>query len=120
MFCGRFRAAAFGHWLTSPVSGGGAPLNWVPEPVVATVVADEVDELDEMDDAELDRWRPFRPNIALTSSVMGVAGWPPLLPHAGLLRGKEGGLATAVMGGCRGGEDTWLGWRSRGGYSLLT
>lgn len=87
---------------------------------MATVVADEVDELDEMDDAELDRWRPFRPNIALTSSVMGVAGWPPLPPHVGLLRGKEGGLATAVMSGCRGGEDTWLGWRSWGGYSLLT
>ena len=55
MFCGRFRAAVLGHWLISPVGGAGTPLNWVPEPVVATVVADEVDEADEMDDAELDR-----------------------------------------------------------------
>ena len=55
MFCGRFRVPVLGHWLTSPVGGAGAPVNWVPEPVVATVVADEVDEADEMDDAELDR-----------------------------------------------------------------
>lgn len=64
---------------------------------MATVVAEEVDEAEEMDDAELDRCRPFRPNIPRTSSVIGVEGWPPLLPHAGLLRGKEGGFATAVM-----------------------
>lgn len=73
------------------------------------VEVDEADEADEMDDAELDRWRPFRPNMPLTSSVIGVAGWPPLLPHAGLLRGKDGGFATAVIRESRGGEGAWLG-----------
>lgn len=63
----------------------GVPLYWEPEPLVATVVVDEVDEADAMDDAELDLWRPFRRSTDLTSSVMEFTGWPPLLPHVGWL-----------------------------------
>jgi hypothetical protein len=66
--------------------------------VVATVVVDELDEVDETEDEELDRWRPFRLNMVLRSSVIGEIVWPPLPPHADLLSGKVGGFATAVMG----------------------
>lgn len=75
---GRFRGPVLpDHWLRSDPAEKGVPLDW--EPLVATVV---LDELEDTDDDECERESCLRgASMALTSSgFMGAL--PLMLPHA--------------------------------------
>lgn len=100
-FCdGRFRAAPLAdHWLTSDPTDRGVP--FACEPLVATVVVDELDEVEETDDDELVRDKALRgANMSTpprTSSGF-IRLFPLNVPHAGReICEKFGGFATAVM-----------------------
>lgn len=110
---GRFRcagaaagvaAAPFGHELTSPDGGGGAPLDCEVEVAMVEVEVEEMDEVDEeMEEDELFLCRLFRGmRTRLSSSGFIIwPAWPPLIPFmpqfGRLCWVKVGGLATAVM-----------------------
>lgn len=99
MGCGRFLEAVLDQ-LISEFVDAGVPFGC--EPLVATVVVDELEEVDETEEEELLRCSVFRgaANMPLTSSgFIEFRLWPPLTFHPGRLScWKLGGLATAVMG----------------------